>query len=323
MQRVINKSKKVPFVDNKGQYDLKYNMNNMMEDFYLPVRGGNAGTEIDTLSGMEWTGIDDVNYLKERMFAALKIPKAFIGYEEGVEGKATLAAQDVRFARTIERVQRIVVSELTKIAIVHLYSQGYTDESLGMFDLQLTNPSNIHQQEQIELWTSKITLARDIKDTQLLSEDWVYKNIFELSDSDIDEERKQVVRDAKERFRKMQIEQEGNDPAKTGEALGTPHTLAVVDPEKDEMEPASAFGVEPGRPKDGAKAGTQDSAMGRDPLGTEVRDRMAKLKHKSRTGARKNPLKRESNMSIANKIKNKSKKNISILNEKNILEENI
>ena len=121
----------------------------------------------------------------------------------------------------------------------------------------------------------------------------------------------------------MQIEQEGNDPAKTGEALGTPHTLAVVDPEKDEMEPASAFGVEPGRPKDGAKAGTQDSAMGRDPLGTEVRDRMAKLKHKSSTGKRKHPLNRERNLTIAKEIVNKSKKNISLLNEKNILEENI
>ena len=318
MQRVINKSKKTPYVDQKtGQYDLKYNMNNMMEDFYLPVRGGNTGTEIDTLGGMEWTGIDDVNYLKERMFAALKIPKAFIGYEEGVEGKATLAAQDVRFARTIERIQRIVVSELTKIAIVHLYSQGYTNEDLGDFSLELINPSNIHQQEQIELWNSKITLARDIKENQMLSEDWVYKNIFDLSEDEMDIEKKRIIDDAKERFRKMQLEQEGNDPAKSGEALGTPHTLAVVDPEQDEMEPASAFGVEPGRPKDGAKPGTQDSAMGRDPLGTEIRSREAKLKNTVRKMST-----RESNLAIAKKLFKKSK-NTSILNENNLLDDNI
>ena len=318
MQRVINKSKKVPFVDqNTGQYDLKYNMNNMMEDFYLPVRGGQTGTEIDTLSGMEWTGIDDVNYLKERMFAALKIPKAFIGYEEGVEGKATLAAQDVRFARTIERIQRIVVSELTKIAIVHLYSQGYNNEDLADFSLELNNPSNIYQQEQIELWNSKVTLARDMKEIQMLSEDWVYKNIFDLSENEIEKEKDRVIADAKERFRKMQLEQEGNDPAQSGEALGTPHTLAVVDPEKDEMEPASAFGVAPGRPKDGAKPGTQDSAMGRDPLGTEIRSRESKLK--TTTNRR---LSKESNMAIAKKLLKKSK-NLSILNENNLLDDKI
>ena len=63
--------------------------------------------------------------------ASLRIPKAFLGYEEGLSGgKATLAAEDVRFARTIERLQKIIVSELTKIGIVHLYSQGFDDSDL-------------------------------------------------------------------------------------------------------------------------------------------------------------------------------------------------
>jgi len=324
MQRVINKSKKTPYIDTAtGQYDLKYNMNNMMEDFYLPVRGGQSGTEIDTLGGMDWTGIEDVNYLKERMFAALKIPKAFIGYEEGVEGKATLAAQDVRFARTIERIQRILVSELTKIAIVHLYSQGYNDSDLADFSLELTNPSTIYQQEQIELWNSKISLAREIKETQILSEDWVYKNLFELSDDDIEQEKLQVIKDAKERFRKMQLEQEGNDPVKSGEALGTPHTLAVVDPEKDEMETPSAFDSNGnvGRPDEGPKPGQQSSARGRDPLGTEIRNRESKLSNSIRK-SRSNPLTRESNIAIAKKLIIKSK-NASILNENSLLDDNI
>ena len=272
---------------------------------------------------MEWTGIEDVNYLKERMFAALKIPKAFIGYEEGVEGKATLAAQDVRFARTIERIQRILVSELTKIAIVHLYSQGYNDSDLADFSLELTNPSTIYQQEQIELWNSKISLAREIKETQILSEDWVYKNLFELSDDDIEQEKLQVIKDAKERFRKMQLEQEGNDPVKSGEALGTPHTLAVVDPEKDEMETPSAFDLNGnvGRPDEGPKAGQQSSARGRDPLGTEIRNRESKLSNSIRK-SRSNPLTRESNIAIAKKLIIKSK-NASILNENSLLDDNI
>jgi hypothetical protein len=131
--------KKVPYVnENTGEYNLKFNIQNMLEDYYLPVRGGQSGTEIDSLSGMEFGGIDDIEYLKNRMLAALKVPKAFIGYEEGVEGKATLAQQDIRFARSVERIQKIVLSELTKIAIVHLYSQGYEDEDLFIYTHKVT-----------------------------------------------------------------------------------------------------------------------------------------------------------------------------------------
>ena len=90
MGSIIDQMKKVPFVDETtGEYNLKFNLQNMLEDYYLPVRGGQSGTEIDSLSGMEFGGIDDIEYLKNRMLAALKVPKAFIGFEDGVEGKAT------------------------------------------------------------------------------------------------------------------------------------------------------------------------------------------------------------------------------------------
>ncbi len=141
MQKIINKMKKTPVIDqNTGDYNLKYNMESVTEDYYLPVRGGDSGTSIDTLQGLSNEGaIDDIEYLKNKMLAALKIPKAFLGYDENVGSKATLAAEDVRFARTIERIQRIIVSELEKIAIVHLKVQGFQDEDLINFDLELTN----------------------------------------------------------------------------------------------------------------------------------------------------------------------------------------
>ena len=286
MQRVVNQMKKTPYIDEKtGQYNLKFNMSNMLEDIYLPVRGGQSGTEIDTLSGMENNSIDDVNYLKARMFAALKVPKAFLGYEEGVEGKATLAAQDVRFARTIERIQRIFISELTKIAMVHLYSQGFTEEEMVDFELILTNPSTIAEQEKLELWASKLGLASTVKEGQMVSENWIYKNIFNMNDDEIRTERISVIEDIKQKFRKSQIETEGNDPQESGEALGTPHTLAIVDAENPEGQESSVFGDdqhnEPGqgRPKEGIKYGTQDSARGRDTVGKEERSRDAKLKN--------------------------------------------
>ena len=271
MRQVIDKMKKVPYVDQQtGQYNLKFNMQNMLEDFYLPVRGGQSGTEIDSLSGMEFTGVEDVDYLKNKLFAGLKIPKAFLGYDETTEGKATLAAEDVRFARTIERIQRIIVSELTKIAIVHLYSQGYTDEKLVNFSLELTNSSTIYQQEKVSLWAEKINLARDMKDNKMLSEDWIYKNIFNMSDKEINSERAKVIEDVKQAFRKEQIETEGNDPAADPKVQ--------PDEDNDTME-SSANPV--GRPPEHTKYGTQDHVRGADPLGDDTRVRDIKNRDRS------------------------------------------
>ena len=214
MERTINKMKKVPYIDeNTGDYNLRFNMQNMVEDFYLPVRGSDNGTSIEPLGGMEFTGMDDIEYLRNKMMAALKIPKAFLGYENELSGKATLAAEDVRFSRTITRIQKILISELTKIAVVHLYSQGYTDANLVDFELELTNPSTIFEKEKIDIWTSKVSLAKDMIDSKLFSTDWIYKDIFKLSDDDILKTKSEVVSDVKQSWRFSQIEDEGNDPA--------------------------------------------------------------------------------------------------------------
>jgi hypothetical protein len=152
MQKTINSIKKTPYVDQQtGEYNLRFNMMNMMEDFYLPVRGGDTSTRIETTKGLEYDGTNDIQYLRDKMFAALKVPKAYFGYEKDLTGKATLAAEDIRFARTVERLQRIVESELTKIGLVHLYAQGFTGESLTNFEISLTTPSIVYEQEKIAL----------------------------------------------------------------------------------------------------------------------------------------------------------------------------
>ena len=160
MEKLKTQTQRTPFVDPKtGEYNLRYNMMNVNEDFYVPVRGGNTSTKIDTLPGLEYNAIEDVVYLRDKMLAAMKVPKAFLGYEADVEGKSTLAQQDIRFARTIERIQRIVVSELTKVALVHLYAQGYTDENLTNFELELTTPSIVYDQERVALMKETVDLA--------------------------------------------------------------------------------------------------------------------------------------------------------------------
>ncbi len=179
MQKTISTLKRTPLIDHEtGQYNLKYNMQNLLEDFYIPVRGNDTVTKIDTAQGLQFDGITDVTYLRDKLFAALKVPKAFMGYEKDLTGKATLAAEDIRFARTIDRIQRIILSELYKIALVHLYAQGYSGDELTNFELDLTTPSIIYDQEKIALLTQKVDLAQKIMETKLLPTDWIYDNIF-------------------------------------------------------------------------------------------------------------------------------------------------
>ena len=271
MQQVINKMKKAPVIDEKtGDYNLRYNMQNITEDFFLPVRGGDSGTQIDSLPGLTYEATDDIEYLKNKLLSSLRIPKAFLGFEENVGSKATLAAEDVRFARTIERIQRISISELTKIAIVHLYAQGYTDSDLINFELSLTNPSTIYEQEKIELFDSKTRLASSMINDGLISSDWIYKNIFNFTDDEIKEQDEGIIYDFKQKFRRSQIESEGNDPAKTGETQGTPSDMAMgrTGHELDDKGGSPEGGFEgAGRPKEIPKYGKDDSARGRDPLG--------------------------------------------------------
>ena len=269
MEQVINKMKKIPHVDQQtGNYNLKFNLNNMLEDYYLPVRGGQSQTSIDTLPGMTFTGIDDINYVKDKMMAALKIPKPFLGYAEAVEGKTTLASMDIRFARTIERIQKIVVSELYKIAIIHLYAQGYDNEDLIGFELELTAPSIVYDQQKVALMTEKMTLATAMKDSKLVSDKYIYEFIFNMSEDQWLQERNNVIEDLKLRFRQNQLEQEGNDPAITGVSYGTPHDLASMHMSSNDVEEKDKGG----RPKEGIKFGQHKNAFGWDPTGKKEID---------------------------------------------------
>ena len=278
MQKTISNLKRTPFQDNKtGEYNLKFNQQNMLEDFYIPVRGNDQTTKIETAPGLQYDGIQDVEYLRGKLFAALKIPKAFLGYEEDIEGKSTLAAQDIRFARTIERLQRIIISELNKIALVHLYTQGYTDETLTNFTLQMASPSIVLEQEKIELLKSKTELAGTMLEQGLVPSDWIYDNVYHFSEDQYDEYRDLTREDAKRKFRIAQIQAEGNDPVETGKSYGTPHDLASLYGKGRTMsDPGNVpdgyneDDPELGRPQDTITSrNKQDSNFGKDRLGVD------------------------------------------------------
>ena len=297
MQKLMDKMKKVPYIDEKtGDYNLRFNLQNMVEDFYLPVRGSDSGTSIEPLSGMEFTGIDDIQYLRNKMLAALKIPKAFLGYEEDLSGKATLASEDVRFAKTVNRVQRILVSELTKIAIIHLYAQGYKDSSLVNFSLELTNPSVIFEKEKVAIWSDKVAVAKDMVENKLFSRRWIYNNVFKISEDDIEVQKNDIVDDAKQNYRFKQIEEEGIDPAKPfnkikpeeGGTEGSPEGGAGPGPESGAgpeggaSEPPPEKLAEYERPSQKGKKKASDYSYGEDVLGSLENNRQVKntLTHK-------------------------------------------
>ena len=313
MQKIINKMKKTPFVNkDTGDYNLKYNIQNLTEDFFLPVRGSDSGTTIDNLQGLEYAAIEDIDYLKNKLFAALRVPKAYLSYDENVNGKATLAAEDVRFARTIERIQRTVVSELTKIAIVHLAAQGIEDSEMTNFELTLTNASTIYEQEKVNLWSEKVRLASDVKALNMLSSDWAYQNVFGLSDDEVDIERAKVVLDLKDRFRHNSIEQQGQDPANPPEQQNVEEEIGKL---KTEIELNRGIG----RPKEGNTYGKDKHPYGRDPLGNKENEKERKREDRVlNTNAKK--LAREYINGISSKKQVLIEK-AGMLDEKNLLDD--
>jgi hypothetical protein len=313
MQKIINKMKKTPFVNkDTGDYNLKYNIQNLTEDFFLPVRGSDSGTTIDNLAGLEYAAIEDIDYLKNKLFAALRVPKAYLSYDENVNGKATLAAEDVRFARTIERIQRTVVSELTKIAIVHLAAQGIDDSEMTNFELTLTNASTIYEQEKVNLWSEKVRLASDVKALNMLSSDWAYHNVFGLSEDEVNMERAKVVLDLKDRFRHNSIEQQGQDPANPPEQQNVEEEISKL---KTEIELNRGIG----RPKEGNTYGKDKHPYGRDPLGNKENEKERKREDRVlNTNAKK--LAREYINGISSKKQVLIEK-AGMLDEKNLLDD--
>ena len=170
-----------------GNVDLRYNPMSVDEDYFIPVRGGDSGTKIDTLAGGQNTSaIEDVEYIQKKLFASLKIPKAYLGYDEEIGSKATLAQEDIRFSRTIIRIQKTVLAELNKLAMIHLYAHGFADEDLLEFELQLSNPSSIAQQQKLELINTKFSIAGAAPEG-MVSKTWIRKNVMGFTRDEIEQ----------------------------------------------------------------------------------------------------------------------------------------
>lgn len=201
MQKTMTQMKRNQVVDETtGRVDLRYNPMSVEEDYFLPVRGDKSGTKIESLPGGTYTGdIDDVKYLRDKLFSALKIPQSYLSRGEGgEEDKTTLAQKDIRFARTIQRLQRSVVTELEKIGIIHLYLLGYRGDDLISHKLSLNNPSKIAELQELEHWKTKFDVAGAATEN-FFSKAWIAKHIFGLTDEE-------YLRNERELFHDRRIE---------------------------------------------------------------------------------------------------------------------
>jgi hypothetical protein len=217
IEQAKNSLKRSQVIDkNNGKVDLRYNPLSVDEDYFLPVRGGESGTRIETLAGGQNTAaIEDVEYIQKKLFAALKIPRAYLGYDEDVGSKATLAQEDIRFSRTIQRVQKTVISELNKMAMIHLYSHGYEGEDLIDFEIKLSNPSSIAQQQKLELISTRFDIAGKAPEG-LVDRRWIQKNVMSLTDREIEKIDEGKVEDKEDDLALENV----TAPAMTGGAEG-------------------------------------------------------------------------------------------------------
>ena len=249
MERAITTLKRHQVVDaDTGEIDRRHNPMSIEEDYYIPVRGGENNTKIETLPGGQYTGdIDDVNYIKDKIFAALKVPQSYLFSSEGAEDKTTLAQKDIRFARTIQRLQRSVICELEKIGIVHLYILGYREKDLVNFQLKMNNPSKIAELQELEHWRTKFEVASSATEG-FFSRRWVAENLFGLTNEEFLRCQREMFYDNLLDVKLNEMESEGIDGGGFGGMGGGGdeglEDVALTD--EEEMGPEDEMGDESG-----------------------------------------------------------------------------
>ena len=191
VQEIANNFKRTPIVDPlTGQVDLRKSFMNVTEDFFIPTRDDNASSPIETLQGAQnLTAMDDIKFVQNKVLTALRVPKSFLNFEESTGDGKNLSLLDVRFTRTVNRIQQALLMELNKIAVIHLYLNGFQDE-LNNFTLTMNNPSSQAEMLELENLAKKITTAKDaVSDPggglPLTSMMWAWKHIFKWSDKEI------------------------------------------------------------------------------------------------------------------------------------------
>ena len=264
MEKVKTSLKRNSLVDaTTGRVDLRYNPLSVEEDYFIPIRGG-VGSDITTLAGAsQLNDIDDVKYIRDKLFSAIKIPHSYLAMTEGgEEDKSTLAQKDIRFARTIQRLQRAFMSELEKVAVVHLYTLGFRGPDLISFKLSLNNPSKLAELQEIEHLRTKFDLANNVVEG-MFSKHWIAKNILNLTDEEFLRNQREAYYDRKYQASLDAVTEAGAVEAAGGGLGGMPPAGEMGGEMGGEMPPPEegAPAPEGAPPPEDAPAPEDDSAL--------------------------------------------------------------
>ena len=275
VEQIANNFKRTPIVDPMtGQIDLRKNILSVDQDIFIPVRDPNAPTPIDTLpSAQNLTAMDDIKFVQNKVLTALRIPKTFLNFEEATGDGKNLALLDIRFTRTVNRIQQAFLMELTKIASIHLYLLGFEDE-LTNFSLSMNNPSTQAEQLEIDNMEKKITAIRDaISDPgngiPVMSQTRALKLIMKWSDKDIKENLEEI---RLERGIAAELEKTSQIIKKTGifDTVDRIYGEPGAEYQEDQQQEGGPEDMGGGAPPAGGGGG--DFGGGLDDLGTEGAD---------------------------------------------------
>jgi len=246
MEKIVTQLKRHSVVDpTTGRIDLRYNPMSIEEDYFIPVRAGSATDITNLAGGTNTTQIDDIKYLRDKLFSALKVPQSYLTMGEGAEeDKTTLAQKDIRFARTIQRLQRVVVAELTKIGIIHLYTLGFRGDDLLSFKLSLNNPSRIAELQELEHWKTKFDTAGGATEGYF-SRRWVAEHMFGMSHEEFIRNQREMYYD---RIHDAALQQVAEAAAAEGAAAAPP--------------PGGDLGGDLGAPPGGEMGGPEEMPAG-------------------------------------------------------------
>lgn len=181
VDQVARRLKRKKFINpSTGKPDFRYNPLAMDEDFFLPSREGRDSTRVDVLSGPDYQSTEDIEYFLNKLFAALKVPKTYLGRMEEAT-KAVLSQEDVQFARAIMRIQREICNGFRKVCRVHLSALGLAPHAVE-YEMHMTTPSTIFDLARMEVWSAKADLSDRMKESVPMS--WILQRIFQFSEDE-------------------------------------------------------------------------------------------------------------------------------------------
>lgn len=189
LERIKTEFNKKKFIDPETkQLSTRYSPLASDENFFIAIQGEKDQTRIEPLATPTWDYLEDVNYFKNMIFAALRVPKAYLTYDEDVRAKATLAVEDINFANTVSRIQIEIRRGIKQLCDIYLASRNIAPDSIN-YEVRMVSPSQIYETMETSLRSARLELASAYK--EWANDEWILKNILKYTDREIEELKKE------------------------------------------------------------------------------------------------------------------------------------